>query len=76
MLTDPIKRYRSGLGEGRFTMTEIAKLSGIPLMTLSDMKGEDWRPKIFDRLEKLEAALDQIEAEKSDSHQGRAPTAA
>lgn len=78
MLTEPVIRLREGLNEGRFTMTEIAKISGIPLMTLSDMKDENWRPKIFDRLERLQAALDEVDgkpAEQSDD-QGRAPTAA
>lgn len=61
MKTDALIRFRKGVAKGDFTMTEISDATGIPLTTLSDMKDESWRPKVLDRLETLQAALDKIE---------------
>ena len=63
MNTDPLNRFREGLAAGRFTMTQVAAASGIPLTTLSDMKDESWGTRITDRLNSLDAAIDQIEAD-------------
>lgn len=58
-------------------MTEIAEATGIPLTTLSDMSDADWRPKVFDRLEKLSVALDRIKRQPSKSNRkGRAAATA
>lgn len=78
MQTDVLARFRDGLAKSAFTLTQINEITKIPLATLSDMKDEAWRPKIFDRFEKLEAALDQIASEQGDQqeNQGREPTAA
>lgn len=79
MGTDVLQRFRDGVAAKRFTLTELAKLSGVPLATLSDMSDEDWRPQIFDRLEKLRTALDQIEGEgghpDNDAAQSKSPNA-
>lgn len=64
MSTDALKRFRSGLAKGDFTMTEIADLTGIPLTTLSDMKDDSWRPRVLDRLNSLGSALDHIERQR------------
>jgi hypothetical protein len=78
MSTDALKRFRDGLARGEFTMTEIAAATGIPLTTLSDMSSADWRPKVFDRLEKLSVALDRIKrpATKTKSRNGKAQATA
>lgn len=57
MNTDVLHRFREGLASEAFTLTQIAEATDIPLATLSDMKSESWRPKVFDRLDKLEAWL-------------------
>ena len=64
MSTDALKRFRSGLAKGEFTMTEIADLTGIPLTTLSDMKDDAWRPKVLDRLNSLGNALDRLDRQR------------
>lgn len=78
MQPDILTRFRAGLAKGDFTLTQVQKVTKIPLATLSDMKDDEWRPQVFDRLEKLGAALDQIEAERGSqsNEQGREPTAA
>lgn len=79
MGTDVLQRFRDGVAAKRFTLTKLAELSGVPLATLSDMSDADWRPQIFDRLEKLRTALDQIEGEgghaDNDPAQSKSPTA-
>ena len=78
MQTDVLSRFRAGLAKGEFTLTQIKQATNIPLATLSDMKDESWRPQVFDRLEKLEAALDEIgrSGTEQSEEQGREPTAA
>ena len=76
MQTDVLIRFREGLARGAFTLTQIKDATEIPLATLSDMKDESWRPKIFDRLDKLEAWLSANAPEEQSTEQGRAPTAA
>lgn len=80
MGTDVLQRFRDGVAAKRFTLTKLAELSGVPLATLSDMSDENWRPQIFDRLEKLRSALDQIEGEgpgaEAASAQSKSPEAA
>jgi hypothetical protein len=56
-----LKRFRRGLKQGRFTMTQIAEVSGIPLTTLSDMKDEAWGERLLERLDNLETALDRVD---------------
>lgn len=75
MSTDALKRFRDGLARGDFTMTEIAEATGIPLTTLSDMSNAEWRPKVFDRLEKLGAALDRMKRPHSKSNRRGGATA-
>ena len=77
MQTDVLHRFRDGLAKKVFTLTQIHEATKIPLATLSDMNDESWRPKIFDRFEKLEAALAEIEGVSSEAtEQGRTTSAA
>jgi Mg2+ and Co2+ transporter CorA len=65
MSTDTLKRFRKGLADGEFTMTEIADATGIPLTTLSDMKDAEWRPKVLDRLDTLDAVMTRLERKRT-----------
>lgn len=78
MQTDVLSRFRDGLAKKAFTLTQIQEATNIPLATLSDMSDASWRPKIFDRFERLEAALSQIEgaAAEAGAETGRATNAA
>lgn len=60
MRVDTLIRFRNGLRNEEFSLTEISEATGIPLQTLSDMKDETWKPKALDRLERLAAAIDQL----------------
>lgn len=65
MKIDTLERFRKGLAAGEFTLTQVQVEADIPLATLSDMKDAEWRPKIFDRLEKLETAIDALTGKRS-----------
>lgn len=79
MGTDVLQRFRDGVAAKRFTLTKLSEVSGVPIATLSDMSNEGWRPQIFDRLEKLRTALDEIEGEggqpDNDAAQSNSPNA-
>lgn len=81
MNTDILQRFRDGVASRRFTLTQLAKISGLPLSTLSDMSDESWRPQIFEKLERLERGLNTLEREVADqptqskTEQSREPVA-
>lgn len=77
MHTDILDRFREELAAGAVKLTEVAEESGIGLTTLSYMKNNDWAEGIFDKVDKLAAALDRLQAKRSEaaSH-GGASTAA
>jgi predicted transcriptional regulator len=62
MSTDVLQRFRKGLTEGRFTMTEIARESGIPLTTLSYIRNSDWGDGVVDKIAKIDRALKRVDA--------------
>lgn len=75
MNTDVLRRFREGVAAKRFTLTRLAEVAEVPLATLSDWSDPKRQPKAFEKLERLEAALDQIESETANQGEG-APTAA
>lgn len=65
MAKDTLIRLREGLKQKRFTLTDAAQASRIPLTTLADMaSNEKWGERTFqaiDRLNDLDAALSKLE---------------
>jgi hypothetical protein len=72
MTSDLLHRFREGVSSKRFTLTQLAALSGVSITTLSDMTDPDWRPQILDRLERLKKALDVIDSQTSKSNTSEA----
>lgn len=59
-----LTRFRAGVKAKQYSLTEVARLSGIPLTTLADMLSDDWGGRVFktiDRLDSLQSALDGLE---------------
>jgi DNA-binding Xre family transcriptional regulator len=64
MTQDTLHRLRAGLAAKRFTLTALSEATGITVQRLSEMASPDWGRGVFktlERLESIEAALDQIE---------------
>jgi hypothetical protein len=64
MTNETLDRLRKGLKAKRFTLTDAANASDIPIMTLADMAKEGWGKRalqVIDRLEALDAALNDLE---------------
>lgn len=57
MTHETLKRYRDGLQDGRWTLTEVQRVTNIPLTTLWDMRDPQWCAKQLQRLAELEAGL-------------------
>lgn len=74
MTPDVLQRFRNGLSAGRFTLSRVAEVSKLSLTQLSYMKNSDWGEGIFDKAAKLQAALDELEAEQG-GDQGSASNA-
>lgn len=79
MTQNVLQRFRDGLAEGHFTLTEVAEASDIGLTTLSYMKNNNWGDGIVEKLEKLETGLNKLDpksAPKSKTRKGGAHAAA
>jgi len=67
-----VERFRNGLRAKRFTLTAVARKTGIPLTTLAERQNEAWGQRLFealDRLSRLEKAMDQLEGKAPDAEQ-------
>lgn len=65
-----VDRFREGLRAKRFTLTAVARATGIPLTTLAEMQNEAWGQRLFealDRLTRIEQAMDELEGKPRDA---------
>jgi hypothetical protein len=61
MTQDVLQRFRDGVSAGHFTLSQVAEASRINLTTLSYMKNNSWGDGVLEKLEKLEAGLNQLD---------------
>lgn len=54
MMKEVIEKAREGVAEKRYTLTELARLSDIPIPALQVMLNENWGSRVFETLERLE----------------------
>ena len=65
MSADVVERLRAGIKAKAFTLKQVAEASGIPEQRLSDLKNRGVGQRVLAvlaRAEKLEAALDKLNA--------------
>ncbi len=65
MTNDTLKRLRAGVKSKRYSLTDVAKISDIPLTTLADMLDDGWGGRVLttiERLDNLKSALDGLES--------------
>jgi hypothetical protein len=67
MTRDVIEKARVGVVSKRYSLTELARASDIPLTTLATMLEEKWGGRVFDaidRLERLKVGMKVIDCQK------------
>lgn len=78
MDTDVLKYFRDTIAREEFSLAEWAEESGIPSTTLAYMRKEEWGTGLTEKVEKLAAARERLEAKRAakPTAQGRQTTAA
>ena len=57
---ETLQRLRDGIAQKKITLTRVSKLSGIPPTTLVEMKKPEYGKSVFERMERLKGALDEL----------------
>ena len=69
MTSELLNRFRRLLSQPGVTVRMVAEKTGIPYTTLIDMAKPDWSNRTFAHLERLEAALPELEAAEAEASQ-------
>lgn len=67
MMRDVIEKARAGVAAKDYSLTELARLSDIPIPALQAMLDADWGSRVFetiDRLQRLEVGMKCIDRQK------------
>ena len=67
MIEQTIIRLKAGIAEKRFTQKTISDLSGVSQRTIQQMRQDGWLGKTIDNVKKINAALDELEAEHAEA---------
>ena len=54
MTKDVIERAREGVAAKQYSLTELARVSDIPLTTLATMLEDKWGGRVFDAIDRLD----------------------
>lgn len=65
MTKDTLNRFRVGIRDKRFSLTEVSRASDIPLTTLADMLDDDWGGRVLTTIERLDDLKDAIDGLES-----------
>ncbi|MEL6804079.1 MAG: hypothetical protein AAFO91_09890 [Bacteroidota bacterium] len=60
MTKDTLNRFREGIRDKRFSLTDVSRTSNIPLTTLADMLDDDWGGRVLTTIERLDSLRDAI----------------